>query len=179
MNYVVKTLDDKHKESFPTSRNKKRCRIIELPNHCQTNFNDFRRMASSLRTKWGRDIQFDIWIWDYFFAINGHISTVVHDRLFTETLPGIISERLLASYGEVWIPNNRDFAKLINANRAVLLKHFSIEYVADPLQNPLVMATEQAETALLAAPDNLTNSTQLPYLSNYSSTSFILLKAKT
>lgn len=60
LSYVVHTLDDKHDAAISSEKK-----------HCQTNFADARRMASSMDAIWGSDPAnkaYDYIILDYFFS---------------------------------------------------------------------------------------------------------------
>ena len=56
LNFLVKTLDDKHENN-------------QIGSHCRTNFTNFRRMRQVMNSTWGDNFaKFDYIILDYFFC---------------------------------------------------------------------------------------------------------------
>jgi hypothetical protein len=84
----------------------------------------------------------------------------------------------LSRGGKVWLPNLQNVADSIESNLPCYNEYFSIHEVADPMKNPLYVATENATEELLRCPDRLTNDTQLDLLLKRSSSPFYALVLK-
>ena len=68
MDYIVRSLDDKHK-----------CSISKQKKHCEANFADARRMKSSMKEIWSNStIAYDHVILDYFFSPVSLFSLLLH-----------------------------------------------------------------------------------------------------
>ena len=166
LGYTVYTLDNKH-EDVTLGHNK----------HCQANFADARRMFRSIKTRWG-GVSFDYIILDYFFSPVGWARERWTEALFTQTLPQFATENVLSKDGEIWLPNLECVQELMESFADVLLPHYTWELVAEPLENPLYLATDAIEEDLMRCPDTLTNETQIRPLRAFSKTPFYRLRRR-
>lgn len=166
LGYSVYTLDNKHKDT-----------VLGHNKHCQANFADARRMFRSISTRWG-DVQFDHIILDYFFSPVGWARERWTEAMFRETLPQFATDNVLRKDGEIWLPNLECVQELMENFADVLQPHYTWDLVADPLKNPLYLATEAIEDELLRCPDILTNETQIRPLWAFSKTPFFRLRRR-
>jgi len=166
LGYAVYTLDNKHEDT-----------VLGHNKHCQANFADARRMFRSMNMRW-KGVQFDHIILDYFFSPVGWARERWTEAMFRETLPQFVTDNVLSKDGEIWLPNLECVQELIHSYSDVLLPHYTLELVADPLLNPLYLATEAIEDDLMRCPDTLTNETQIRPLWAFSKTPFYRLRRR-
>jgi len=168
LGYSVKTLDEKHADS-----------ILSHGKHCRANFTQPRRMLKSMASKWG-SIQLDHIILDYFFSPVGWARVRWSDSFFTETLPELAKERILSIGGKIWLPNLQCIRESIDRFRVSIDQFYTVHPVANPMENPLFVATENACEELLLCPEGaLTNQSQLqPILAQASFPFFALVLKK-
>ena len=166
LGYSVKTLDDKHSaESLVHGK------------HCRANFTQPRRMLQSMEAAWGKGIQLDHIILDYFFSPVGWARVRWSDPFFTSTLPVLAKQNLLSAGGKVWLPNLQCIRESIGRFRKYIDQYYNVHEVFNPMENPLFVATENALAELLRCPEGgLTNQSQLqPILSQASFPFFALV----
>ena len=166
LGFFVHTLDEKH-DDLPLVHGK----------HCNSNFNHHRNFIRHVKSKWGGDIKFSHVILDYFFSPIGWARDRWLPSFFSQTIPSMALE-LLSLGGKVWLPNLQNVADSIESNLPCFNEYFIIHEVAEPMKNPLYVATENATEELLRCPDRMTNDTQLGPLLKRSSSPFYALVLK-
>eukprot|EP01036_Dinobryon_divergens_P024760 gene24760-33235_t len=167
--FFVHTLDDKH-DDLP---------LVHLVHgkNCNSNFNNHRNLIRLIKSKWGGDIKFSHIILDYFFSPIGWARDRWLPSFFSQTMPSMALE-LLSLGGKLWLPNLQNVADSIESNLPCFNEYFIIHEVAEPMKNPLYVATENATEELLRCPDRITNDTQLDPLLKRSSSPFYALVLK-
>lgn len=95
------------------------------------------------------------------------------DNFYKLTIPQMYD--IIASGGTIWLPCVQCVIESLNDFKSSIFPYYTVTLIEDPLLNPLFMATELANDELLQGPDDMTNNTQLPYLTNYSNTPFVML----
>jgi len=164
----VYTIDNKHPEIM-TRLDRVKGRLVEsqdhLAKHCNSDFCG-RLFFRDLRTRFGASV-FKVIILDYFFSPSGYVDIRWTARLFDTTLPKFASEGWLEVGGSIWLPHSKYVATTVEHYRHSLQQYFVIEYVKDPLRNPLYAATDRKDVFdnLSRFPEILVNSNQIsPYL---------------
>jgi hypothetical protein len=170
--YIVDTLDNKHDET-----------LAKDLHHCCTNFADIKRMTKSLSQIWNfqpniSSPRYDLIILDYFFSPAGWVNTRWTEKFFSITLPFFIEKKLLKENGQIWLPNNLYVQEMVQKYSEHLLKYYNYENIFEPKKNPLYEATDIAREKLLLCPDNITNETQIPYLTSSSGGAFLCFQPK-
>ena len=150
LGYSVKTLDDKHDDN----------KLVH-GKHCTANFCHPRRMLIAMTSKWGDNISLHHVILDYFFSPVGWARTRWSDAFFTDTLPELAKKNVLFIGGKIWLPNLQCIRESIDRFRISIDKFYTVHPVADPKQNPLFVATENAYDELIRCPQSPTNKLQL------------------
>lgn len=82
--------------------------------------------------------------------------------------PSLAMSGKLAVGAKVWLPNLDCIEQSLQDFRSELDPHFVIRKEVNPTLNPLYVATENAEEALLLCPDLITNATQLVHMIQHS-----------
>lgn len=90
------------------------------------------------------------------------------DPLFTSSFPALATSGKLAHGAKIWLPNLHCIEQSLQEFRAQLEPFFIIRKELDPALNPLYVATDNAEEALLRCPDLITNETQLVHVQQHS-----------
>ena len=150
LGYSVKTLDDKHDDSK-----------LEHNKHCRANFGQPRRMLKAMAEKWGDSLQLDHIILDYFFSPVGWARDRWTDGFFAETLPELAKRNVISVGGKVWLPNLQCIIESIDRFREYINEFYTVLAVADPMQNPLFVATENAYDEMIQCPNPPSNKAQL------------------
>ena len=101
------------------------------------------------------------YILDYFFSPVGWARTRWSDAFFTDTLPELAKKNVLFIGGKIWLPNLQCIRESIDRFRISIDKFYTVHPVADPKQNPLFVATENAYDELIRCPQSPTNKLQL------------------
>lgn len=166
--YNVYSLDDKHDDQAHCVAGK----------HCKANFADSRRMTISIHKIWGKQVSFDVIILDYFFSPVGWARERWSDGFWKETIPMLAKSGILTKGGELWLPHLSCVTDSLDEFKEALALYYSIDFVENPLENPLYLATEDVESELIRCPDLLTNTTQIKPLTDHSSTPFYVLRVK-
>jgi len=78
----------------------------------------------------------------------------------------------------IWLPHLQCIEESLTDFYDYLIPYYIITKEKDPKLNPLYLATEDVEEALLQCPDALTNDTQLRPLLNYSDCPFYRLELR-
>ena len=118
-------------------------------------------MLNAMISKWGDNIYLHHIILDYFFSPVGWARTRWSDALFTDTLPELAKKQVLLIGGKIWLPNLQCIRESIDRFRKIIDKYYTVHPVADPKQNPLFVATENAYDELIRCPQSPTNKLQL------------------
>lgn len=100
------------------------------------------------------------------------------DPLFTKTLPTLATSGLLLQDCSIWLPHLQCIEESLTDFYDYLIPYYTITKERDPKLNPLYLATERVEEALLLCPDALTNDTQLRPLLDYSEYPFYRLQLR-
>lgn len=150
LGYSVKTLDDKHDDSK-----------LEHNKHCRANFGQPRRMLKAMAEKWGDSLLLDHIILDYFFSPVGWARDRWTDGFFAETLPELAKRNVISVGGKVWLPNLQCIIESIDRFREYINEFYTVLAVADPMQNPLFVATENAYDEMMRCPNPPSNKAQL------------------
>ena len=100
------------------------------------------------------------------------------DPLFTKTLPTLATSGLLLQGCSIWLPHLQCIEESLTDFYDYLIPYYTITKERDPKLNPLYLATEGVEDALLLCPDALTNDTQLRPLLDYSDYPFYRLELR-
>jgi len=141
LGYSVKTLDNKHLDTS-----------MAHGKHCRTDFTCSRRMFKAMQSKWG-SFQLDHVILDYFFSPAGWAATRWTDGLFKDTMVQLAQQNVLSPGGKIWLPNLQCIRESIDKFRPALDEYYTVHPVMDPSQNPLYVASENANDELLRCPD--------------------------
>lgn len=97
---------------------------------------------------------------------------------FSDTLPALAADNLLAKDAQIWLPNLPNTTEGLHDSIKQLSKHYKITLASllDCPKNPLYHGTEQVTGPLLSCPDALTNETQMKPLLDLSPYPFYLLE---
>ena len=100
------------------------------------------------------------------------------DDLYKKTLPTLATSGLLLQDCSIWLPHLECIDKSLIKFGDYLIPYYTITKERDPKLNPLYLATEHVEEALLLCPDVLTNDTQLRPLLDCSEYPFYRLQLR-
>lgn len=114
-------------------------------------------------------------ILDYFFSPAGWARERWSDGFFMNSLPLMKEVGILHPHGKVWLPWLECVDESLCEFRGKLAASYDWKLVSDPWENPLFVATNDADPTLATAPDTLINSNQLQYLLDYSDTPFCVM----
>lgn len=153
------------------------------------------------KNTWNGRAEFNLIILDYFFSPNSWTKVRWAETLFTRVLPAWATNNMLLPTitatttgannnisnssnssnssrdrsSEIWMPHVAHVNDMLSLHGDILRRWYDIEFVTDPMENPLYRASArpECEAQLLRCQEKLNNANQLTYLLQYSNTPFV------
>ena len=144
---IVYTLDTNHEPGDA---------FLKQGKHFQGNISDYRRLRKALL---GQDPQFkfhEVHV-DYIHMPPCYIDSILSDKFFTQTLIGLVEDRVLEKGGEIWLPNIGSCGLMIARHQSCIERYYSVERMFNPLTSSLYAATDHITADLELLSDMCSN----------------------
>jgi hypothetical protein len=176
---MVYTKDNLMRSKLQLTRDGIRCRALERTEHTTVHTidvthnvdqavegrhicHDFAKhgVLTSMDGQWSGKV-FKHVIMDYFYTPDSWHAERWNEAMYTTTLPIMASKGAIPLDGEVWLPHIACIENRLKRLKELLQPWFTVNMVANPMENPLYRATQTVATELVEDGNPFTNATAL------------------